>query len=113
MEGWGLGPEVLQAANPALTMLRISGYGQGPARADNAGRVARVQEIDAANGAWASGLPSDQVLQALERAAVAAGRLYTIADIAADPHYAACGDVSSVRRSGRCIAASRRPATCL
>ncbi len=33
MEGWGLGPEVLQAANPALIMLRISGYGQtGPYR---------------------------------------------------------------------------------
>ena len=33
MEGWGLGPEVLQAANPGLIMLRISGYGQsGPYR---------------------------------------------------------------------------------
>jgi len=33
MEGWGLGPKVLQAANPALIMLRISGYGQtGPYR---------------------------------------------------------------------------------
>ena len=33
MEGWGLGPEVLQAANPGLVMLRISGYGQtGPYR---------------------------------------------------------------------------------
>ena len=33
MEGWGLGPDVLQAANPALIMLRISGYGQtGPYR---------------------------------------------------------------------------------
>ncbi len=33
MEGWGLGPEGLQAANPALIMLRISGYGQtGPYR---------------------------------------------------------------------------------
>ena len=33
LEGWGLGPEVLQAANPGLIMLRISGYGQsGPYR---------------------------------------------------------------------------------
>ena len=33
MEGWGLGPEALQAVNPALIMLRISGYGQsGPYR---------------------------------------------------------------------------------
>ena len=26
--GWGLGPDVLLAANPRLIMLRISGYGQ-------------------------------------------------------------------------------------
>ena len=33
MEGWGLGPDDLLAANPALVMLRISGYGQtGPYR---------------------------------------------------------------------------------
>ncbi|MEP6970869.1 MAG: CaiB/BaiF CoA-transferase family protein, partial [Betaproteobacteria bacterium] len=33
MEAWGLGPDVLQAANPALILLRISGYGQtGPYR---------------------------------------------------------------------------------
>lgn len=33
MEGWGLGPDELLAANPALVMLRISGYGQtGPYR---------------------------------------------------------------------------------
>ena len=33
MEGWGLGPEALLALNPALVMLRISGYGQtGPYR---------------------------------------------------------------------------------
>ncbi len=31
MEGWGLGPDDLQALNPGLVMLRISGYGQtGP-----------------------------------------------------------------------------------
>ena len=33
MEGWGLGPDALLAANPRLIMLRISGYGQtGPYR---------------------------------------------------------------------------------
>lgn len=33
MEGWGLGPDELQALNPRLIMLRISGYGQtGPYR---------------------------------------------------------------------------------
>jgi crotonobetainyl-CoA:carnitine CoA-transferase CaiB-like acyl-CoA transferase len=33
LEGWGLGPDVLLALNPALVILRISGYGQtGPYR---------------------------------------------------------------------------------
>lgn len=33
LERWGLGPEVLHALNPALVILRISGYGQtGPYR---------------------------------------------------------------------------------
>ena len=33
LEKWGLGPEVLHALNPALVILRISGYGQtGPYR---------------------------------------------------------------------------------
>ncbi len=33
LEGWGLGYEVLQAANPNIVMLRVSGYGQtGPYR---------------------------------------------------------------------------------
>src|SRR5690242_12115681 len=37
LEAWGLGPETLQADNPALTVVRISGYGQdGPYR-DRAG----------------------------------------------------------------------------
>jgi formyl-CoA transferase len=70
--------------------------GQDPALADNAGRVVRVDEIDAAIGAWAATLPGSAVLQALEQASVPAGRIYTIADIAADPHYAARGMLSSV-----------------
>jgi formyl-CoA transferase len=57
--------------------------------ADNTGRVARVQEIDAAIGQWTQGLTVSQVLAELERAEVPAGKIYTVADIAADPHYAA------------------------
>ena len=62
-----------------------------PALADNAGRVARVVEIDAAIGAWTAQRPVAEVLEALDRAAVPAGRIYTVADIAADPHYQARG----------------------
>lgn len=62
-----------------------------PALADNAGRVARVAELDAAIGAWTIQRPVVQVLDALDRVAVPAGRIYTVADIAADPHYQARG----------------------
>ncbi len=63
---------------------------------DNAGRVARVQELDAAIGAWAETRTVEEVLRALETAEVPAGRIYTVADIAADPHYAARGMLQQV-----------------
>ena len=56
---------------------------------DNAGRVARVQELDQAVGDWTAQHSVDEVLHALEGASVPAGRIYTVADIAADPHYSA------------------------
>ena len=60
-----------------------------PGLARNEGRVARVAEIDAAIGAWTVQHPIAQVLQALDAAAVPAGRIYSVADIAADPQYQA------------------------
>ncbi len=67
-----------------------------PQLADNAGRVARVDELDAAIGAWTAQRPVDEVLQALEQASVPGGRIYSVADIAADPHYAARGMLQEV-----------------
>lgn len=68
-----------------------------PALADNAGRVARVAELDAAIGAWTLQRPVGQVLEALDRAAVPAGRIYTVADIATDPHYLARGMLQTLQ----------------
>ena len=56
---------------------------------DNAGRVKRVEEIDAAIGVWTATLSVAQVLELLDAASVSAGRIYTVADIATDPHYQA------------------------
>jgi formyl-CoA transferase len=70
--------------------------GADPALADNTGRVARVQELDDAIGRWARTLPVDGVLAALDLAGVPAGKIYTVADIAADPHYAARGMLRQV-----------------
>ncbi len=63
--------------------------GQDPSLADNAGRVKRVAELDAAIEAWTLQHTVDEVLAALDKASVPAGRIYTVADIAADPHYRA------------------------
>ena len=60
-----------------------------PGLARNEGRVARVAEIDSAIGAWTGQHPIAQVLQVLDAAAVPAGRIYSVADIAADPQYQA------------------------
>jgi formyl-CoA transferase len=71
--------------------------GNDPALTDNAGRVKRVAEIDAAIGVWTAQLSVEQVLRALDQAAVPAGRIYTVADIAADPHYQARGMIQQVQ----------------
>ena len=65
--------------------------GEDPELAHNTGRVARVAEIDAAIGDWAARLPVAEVLRVLAAADVPSGKAYTVADIAADPHYAARG----------------------
>lgn len=62
-----------------------------PQLADNAGRVARVAELDAAIGAWTAQRSVAEVLATLDQASVPAGKIYTVADIAADPHYQARG----------------------
>ncbi|WP_198083488.1 CaiB/BaiF CoA-transferase family protein [Variovorax sp. E3] len=68
-----------------------------PALAGNTGRVAQVEMLDAAIGDWAAQRTVAEVLAALEAANVPAGRIYTIADIAADPHYAARGMLQQVQ----------------
>jgi crotonobetainyl-CoA:carnitine CoA-transferase CaiB-like acyl-CoA transferase len=60
-----------------------------PAFAHNDGRVARVALLDAAIAGWTSSLPIAEALAQLEQAGVPAGRIYSAADIVADPHYLA------------------------
>jgi formyl-CoA transferase len=71
--------------------------GADPALADNAGRVKRIIEIDEAIGQWTAQRSVSEVLKALDSAAVPAGRIYTVADIAADPHYQARGMLAKVQ----------------
>lgn len=80
-----------------MTLIGREDLGKDPALADNAGRVARVQELDEVIGAWTAQRPVEEVLAALAEASVPAGRIYTVADIAADPHYQARGMLQQVR----------------
>ncbi len=70
--------------------------GNDPQLKDNAGRAARVDEIDAAIDQWTAQRTVADVLAALDAASVPVGRIYTIADIASDPHYAARGMIERI-----------------
>lgn len=60
-----------------------------PALARNDGRVVHNARLDEAISAWTGAHDLDHVLGVLDAASVPAGRIYTAADIAHDPHYAA------------------------
>jgi formyl-CoA transferase len=66
-----------------------------PALASNEGRVARNAELDAAIGCWSALHDIDTVIALLEAADVPVGRIFTAADIMADPHYAARGMIET------------------
>lgn len=62
---------------------------EDPQFAQNDGRAAQEKLIDAAIAGWTSAHAIDEVLEVLERAEVPAGRIYSVKDIVADPHYQA------------------------
>jgi len=72
----------------ALAMGRAD-LADDPALAHNDGRAARQAWLDAEIETWTSTRAPDEVLATMERAEVPASKIYTVADIAADPHFAA------------------------
>ncbi|WP_445215426.1 CaiB/BaiF CoA transferase family protein [Bradyrhizobium sp. Pa8] len=60
-----------------------------PALASNDGRVRSNALLDSAIAAWTSERTMDEILARLDAADVPAGRIYSVADIVDDPHYAA------------------------
>lgn len=60
-----------------------------PNLANNVGRAANAERIDAAISAYTEQYPLDDVLEAMNKAGVPAGKSYDAADIAQDPHYQA------------------------
>jgi crotonobetainyl-CoA:carnitine CoA-transferase CaiB-like acyl-CoA transferase len=74
--------------------------GDDPAFAHNDGRAAQSDMLDGAISAWSTQRSIDDVLQALENAEVPAGRIYSVADIVADPHYQARGMILDAQLPG-------------
>jgi formyl-CoA transferase len=67
-----------------------------PGLGDNAQRAARVDELDAAITAWTVQRQVAEVVATLQAVSVPAGRIYTVADIATDPHFLARGMIQTV-----------------
>jgi formyl-CoA transferase len=97
VDGW-----VLIAGNGDSIFKRLMGVigrddlGRDPALAGNAGRVARVAEIDSAIADFTQTREVIEVLGLLNAAQVPAGRIYTARDIAEDAHYRARGMIETV-----------------
>ncbi len=96
------GTYVLIAANADSLYRRLmSAIGRedlrdDPALAKNDGRAREMEKIDRAVGEWTGQRTQAEVLAAMEKADVPTGRIYSIADIAADPHFAARGMIQQV-----------------
>jgi crotonobetainyl-CoA:carnitine CoA-transferase CaiB-like acyl-CoA transferase len=74
-----------------------SDLGEDPSFEHNDGRVKQVALLDAAIAGWTSSQPIATVLATLEQAGIPAGRIYSVADIVADPHYQARDMILSAR----------------
>ena len=72
----------------ALAMDRID-LADDPTLAHNDGRAARQAWLDNEIETWTSARAPAVVLAAMEKAEVPASKIYTVADIASDPHFAA------------------------
>lgn len=71
--------------------------GNDPQLVNNEGRVKRVVELDQAISGWAKTMNTTKALEMLDSVAVPAGRIYTVADIANDPHYKARDNIQTIR----------------
>jgi len=67
-----------------------------PALARNDGRAAQMGRIDDAIAEYTKKRTLNEILEVMEKAEVPAGRIYSAADIAADPHFAARGMIQSI-----------------
>lgn len=79
-----------------MTVIGRDDLGSDPQLENNDGRVKRVAELDLAIGEWTKTISTTKVLEILDSVAVPAGRIYTVADIANDPHYKARENIQTI-----------------
>ena len=80
-----------------MTVIGRDDLGNDPQLENNDGRVKRVTELDQAIGEWTKTVSSTKALEMLDSVAVPAGRIYTVADIASDPHYKARENIQTIQ----------------
>lgn len=80
-----------------MTLIGREDLGNDPQLINNEGRVKRVVELDQAISGWAKTMNTTKALEMLDSVAVPAGRIYTVADIANDPHYKARDNIQTIR----------------
>lgn len=83
-----------------MTAIGRPDLAERPAFAHNDGRAQESDLLDQAISEWSVKRPITQVLEALEQAQVPAGRIYSVADIVADPHYQARGMILDTELPG-------------
>lgn len=74
------------ANSVALRVMALVGLGDDPRMATFAGRIEHREEVDERVSEWCAARPLEQVLEAFEAAHAAAAPVYTMADLAEDPH---------------------------
>jgi len=80
-----------------MTVIGRDDLGNDPQLENNDGRVKRVAELDQAIGEWTKTVTTTKALEVLDSVAVPAGRIYTVADIANDPHYKARENIQTMQ----------------
>ncbi|MFM8863119.1 MAG: CaiB/BaiF CoA transferase family protein [Acidimicrobiia bacterium] len=84
------------AESVAQRFLALVGAPDDPRFAGFAGRVEHRAEIDSLVATWVGQRTRDEVVEAAERAEVAAAPVYSMADIVVDPHLSARGAIVEV-----------------
>jgi len=74
-------------ADRVLRLVGRSDLADEPWFSTGAGRVAHIEEVDAAVADWIAARPRDEVLAAFEAADAAIAPIYDARDILADPHF--------------------------